>query len=203
MEPLAKVQMISSHASLADVRHLLSIDYAPFIPIYHRVPHNIVGVAYLRDFLRIEESRRVIDHARSPWFVAQATSILEILEQFRRNGQSVAVALNASGESCGILSLDSILAQIFGREASRESPLKTPFLHVERTLVGDMEVADFNREFQSDLTYLAGETLSDLIVKGLDHLPAKGETVRIGSFLFTVEEPSLRGVKTLTVTNLD
>jgi CBS domain containing-hemolysin-like protein len=203
MEPLAKVQMISSHAGLADVRHLLSIDYAPFIPIYHRVPHNIVGVAYLRDFLRIEESRRVIDHARSPWFVAQGTSILEILEQFRRNGQSVAVALNASGESCGILSLDAILAQIFGPEAVRESPLKTPFLHVERTLVGDMEVADFNREFQSDLTFQVGETLSDLIVKGLDHLPAKGETVRIGPFLFTVEEPSLRGVKTLTVTNLE
>jgi len=203
MKPLASVQMASSHASLADVRHLLSIDYTPFIPIYHRVPHNIVGVAYLRDLLRIDESRRVIDHARSPWFVAKGTSILEILEQFRRNSQSVAIALGASGEACGILSLDEILSQIFGPEALQKQPMKQPFLHIDRTLAGDMEVDAFNREFQSDLPFKAQETLSDLIVQGLDHLPAKGETIRIGSLLFTVEEPSLRGVKTLTVTNLD
>lgn len=199
MSPLSNAQMAPTSATLADVRHLLSIHYAPFLPVYHRVPHNIVGVAHLRDLLRSEENRHVIDLARSPWFVAQGTSILDIMEQFRRNNQSVAIVLDASGQSCGLLSLDEILAQIFGPEEKQLNQAAAPFLHLERTLNGDMEIALFNREFQSNLPFSPGDTLSDLIIQRLDHLPVQGETVKFGSYLFTVVEPSLRGVKTLTV----
>lgn len=199
MIPLAKVQMAPTSATLADVRHVLSIHYAPFVPIYHRVPHNIVGVAQLRDLLRIDESRHVIDHARSPWFVTQSTSILNILDQFRRNNQSVAIVIDASGQSCGVLTLDEILAQIFGSEASQPLQVEESNLHVERTLSGDMEVQAFNQEFQSNLPHAPGETLSDLIVQTLDHLPVHGETVKLSTYLFKVLEPTLRGVKTLSV----
>lgn len=199
MIPLAKVQMAPTSATLADVRHVLSIHYAPFVPIYHRVPHNIVGVAQLRDLLRIDESRHVIDHARSPWFVTQSTSILNILDQFRRNNQSVAIVIDASGQSCGVLTLDEILAQIFGSEASQPLQVEEPNLHIERTLSGDMEVEAFNREFQSNLPHAPGETLSDLIIQCFDHLPVHGETVKLSTYLFTVIEPTLRGIKTLSV----
>ena len=199
MSPLTSVPMAPTTATLADVRHLLSIHYVPFLPIYHRVQHNIVGVAYLRDLLRVEETKRVIDHARSPWFVTQKTSILDILEQFRRNNQSVAIAIDATGQSCGLLSLDDIVSQIFGPEAVQPPLPETPYLHIKRTLSGDMEVEEFNREFQAHLSHLEGETLSDLIVKSVDHFPVIGETVKLGSYLFTVLEPSLRGVKVLSV----
>ena len=199
MSPLTNVQMASTSSTLADVRHLLSIHYAPFIPIYHRIPHNIVGVSHLRDLLRAEDTQRVVDYSRSPWFVSQGTSILDILEQFRRNNQSVAIVLDASGQSCGLLSLDEILAQIFGQEAFQPQQTKNSFLHLVRTLSGDMEVAAFNREFQSNLPFKTGETLSDLIIQNLEHLPVQDETVKIGSYLFKVVEPSLRGVKIISV----
>ena len=199
MSPLTQVQMAPTTATLADVRHLLSIHYAPILPIYHRVQHNIVGVAYLRDLLRVEDSKRVIDHARSPWFVTQKTSILDILEQFRRNSQSVAIVIDATGQSCGLLSLDDIVSQIFGPETEQPTLPETPYLHIKRTLSGEMEVEAFNREFQANLPHSEGETLSDLIVNSLDHLPVLGETVKLDSYLFTVLEPSLRGVKILSV----
>lgn len=205
MTPLTSVQMAPSTASIADVRHLLSIHYAPFIPIYHRVTHNIVGIAYLRDLLRLEDIRHVIDHAKSPWFVAQGASILDILDQFRRNNQSVALVLDASGQSCGLLTLNEIVSQIFGAEQNLPPPSpEIPYLHIERTLSGDMEVEAFNREFQANLKHTEGEhteeeTLSEFFVRELDRFPAAGETLKIGSYLFTVVEPTLRGVKTLTV----
>lgn len=199
MIPLSRIHMVASNASLADVRHMLSIHYAPFILVYHRYPHNVVAIAHLRDLLRMEENRRVLDHARSPWFVAQGTSILEILNQFRRNNQSVAVILDPSGQSCGILTLDDVVEQIFGEEEWKSVPEKPSVLYVERTLSGEMDVSAFNREFDANLFYLPGDTLSDLIFRSLDHLPAKDETVRIGSYLFTVIEPSMRGAKILSV----
>ncbi len=199
MTPLAKVQMAPSHITIAEMKHLLSVHYTPIIPIYHRYTHNIVAVAYLRDLLRLDETKKAIEKARSPWFVTRDTSILQIIEQFRRNNQSVAVILDPSGQACGLLTLDQILEQIFGEEEKQPPQEEAPSTYVERTLSGEMSVVEFNRQFQADLPLEHGETLNDLILSQLHHLPVKGEAVRIGTFEFTVDEPTLRGIKTLSV----
>jgi CBS domain containing-hemolysin-like protein len=198
MIPLSKVQMAPSHATLAEVRHLLSVHYAPMIPIYHRFPHNIVAIAYLRNLLRLEETKKVIDAARSPWFVTRDTSILQLLQQFRRNNQNIAVILDPSGQATGILTLDQILAEIFGEET--EAPVIEEATHyIERTLSGEMSVAEFNQQFDAELPVGSGDTLSDLILSELGHLPVKDEVVRIADFEFTIDEPTLLGIKTLSV----
>ena len=65
-----------------------------------------------------------------------------------------------------------------------------------------MLIADFNEEFRGTISCEEGETLEDLLKKNLAHLPVKGESIRIDSFLFTVVEPTLTGVKSLTVHTL-
>ncbi|HLB53181.1 MAG TPA: CNNM domain-containing protein [Chlamydiales bacterium] len=203
MVPLAKVQMVPATATVSEVRHFLSIHYVPFLPIYHRYPHNVVAVIHPRDLLQEQDEKKVLDLGKSPWFVSEATSVLSLIEQFRRNTQSIAVLLNPSGEASGIVALDDIVSSLFGREMKKMAPLPSvAVLHIERTLPGDMEVATFNREFQGDLTYFPNETLNDLILRELKHLPAKEETIRLGSYLFTVLEPSMRGAKTVTVRTL-
>lgn len=199
MTPIEYIPMVSSDAKKDEIRSVIEKKFAFFIPVYHRVRRNIVGVVSLRDLIRMEEDKRVIDYTRSPWFVGFGASILDILDQFRRNNQSIAIILDQSGQSSGLLSLDDIVAQIFGPEIDEASTSEPPYLHIERTLSGEMEVAAFNREFQANLPYRVGDTLSDLIVKELGHPPAIGETVRISSYLFTVKEPTLRGAKILTV----
>jgi len=198
MIPLPKVQMVPSDATVVEVRHLLSVQFAPMIPIYHRFPHNVVAMAVLRDLLPLEEHRKVLDSARSPWFVTRDTSILQLLQQFRRNNQSIAVILDASGQACGILTLDQILAEIFGEEEEISTVEELP-PYVERTLSGDMSVAEFNKQFEAELPAKEGDTLSDLIIESLGHLPVKDEEIRIGDYEFTIDEPTLRGIKTLSV----
>lgn len=197
MLPLDEVEMVPSHSTLAEVRRLLSVHYVPMIPIYHRYPHNIVAITQLRDLLRLEENKRVIDSARSPWFVTRDTSILQLLQQFRRNNQSIAVILEPSGQACGLLTLDQILAEIFGEETGQVA--EEVHHYIERTLSGEMSVAEFNKQFETDLPEGEGDTLSDFILAHLGHLPVKDESIRIGEFEFTVDEPTLRGIKTLSV----
>jgi putative hemolysin len=201
MLPLSKVQMVPSTATLAEVRHVLSVHYAPMVPIYHRHPHNIVAIATLRDLLRLDENKKVIDSARSPWFVTMGTSILQLLQQFRRNNQSTAVILEPSGQAVGILTLDQILSEIFGEE-SHSAIMEESSHYIERTLSGDMSISEFNMQFQAQLPEGKGDTLNDLILSELDHLPVKGEYVRIGDLEFTIDEPTLRGIKTLSVRSI-
>ncbi len=198
MIPIAEVQMVPSQATLAEVRHLLSVQYTPILPIYHRHPHNIVGIVTLRNLLPLEDKKRVIDVARSPWFVTEATSILQLLQQFKRNNQSTAVILEPSGQAVGILTLDQILAQIFG-EKSHGGGFEETGYYIQRTLSGEMSIAEFNQQFDADLPESDGETLNEFILAHFDHLPVKGESVRIGDLEFRVEEPTLRGIKTVSV----
>ncbi|HSX10843.1 MAG TPA: hemolysin family protein [Chlamydiales bacterium] len=199
MIPLAEVRMVPSQSTLAEVRHLLSVQYVPMIPIYHRTPHNIVAIAQLRDLICLEESKKIIDLARSPWFVTRDISILQLLQQFRRNNQNVAVILDSSGQACGLLTLDQILAEIFGEEIGPSLTMEEPQNYIERTLSGEMSVSEFNKQFGAELPEGKGDTLSDLLVDALGHLPVKDESIRLGEFEFTVDEPTLRGVKTFSV----
>jgi CBS domain containing-hemolysin-like protein len=197
MTPLDKVATISASTTLGEMRSHLSSQF--FVPIYQRSPTHIVKIAVLRDLLRVNDNAKVIDYARSPWFVPKDLSVLKLLHQFRSNKQSIAVILDTTGRACGILTLDQILSEIFGAESTQPAPVEEAPDYIERTLSGEMTVAEFNAQFEAALPGVEGETLSDLIIANLGHAPVKGEIIRIEDFEFEVEEPTLRGVKTVTV----
>lgn len=202
MQPLALAPLFPSTATVDNVRQQIAHRYTAYFPIYHRVPHNVVSIVNLRDILRLSSKQKILDQGKSPWFVTKDTSILQILDQFRRNNQSVAVILETSGQACGILTLDQIVDTIFGPEAEiEEETLRQPHL-IHRTLEGTMTIAEFNRQFKADLPGDAQQTLSDLLISQVDHPLSRSEMVRIAGYEFTVIEPTLRGVKTLYVHSL-
>ncbi len=200
--PILPGQLLASNASLEDVRHQLSIRYVPFFLIYHRDVQNIVAIADLRDLLRLDQKRKILDVAKPPWFVTLDASLLQILDQFRRNSQSVAVVLDSGGQAVGVLTFDQIIDAVFGPQAMLTGGEKGK-LHVERTVVGTMTIEEFNQEFQAQFPFEEGDTISDMLVSSLLHHPVKGESVEIGDYAFTVIEPSLRGARVVSVKTVD
>lgn len=202
MTPIDKVIMVPTHATLAEVGAILKNHYEPMILLYQHQRHQVVALAHVRDLLRLSESQGIFEKSKSPWFVTKETSILEILHQFRNNNRSVAVILDLTGKACGILSLDQIVSQIFGSE--KMTPVEEkPLLYIERTLQGEMLVSAFNKEFHARLLHDEEDTLSDLITRELGHPPVSGETVWLESFEFTVIEPTIRGVGTVSVCSVN
>lgn len=206
MLDITKVHMIPSNSTVADTRQLLMKTYVPYLPIYHREMQNIIAIVYPRDLIRIPEESRVRDEARPPWFITEDNSILHILRQFRRNNQSMAVVLNSAGLAVGILTLDSIIDEIFHLEDDWDPFADVePHIHdvlVEKSFSGDMLITDFNKQFHAHLPSAPGETLEELVMSALGHPPVKGEMVRIDEFEITVEETSLLGIKTVSIKSL-
>jgi CBS domain containing-hemolysin-like protein len=203
MKPIGSQQSVSSYSTLAAARQQLMMNYAPFLPVYHLNSQNIVAIIYLRDLLNADLKKKVLDISRPPWFVTQDASILQILEQFRRNNQTVAVILDAGGQASGMLSLDYIIDSLFGPEQYSAPESEKGGLYVERTVSGSLTVEQFNHDFQSNLSFEQDGTMSELIVSKLGHPPAKGESVEIGSYELVVLEPSLRGAKTISVKTIE
>lgn len=203
MQPLASTTLLPSFSTIAEMRQVLEEKHLPFIPIYNRNPQNIVAVAYPRDLLRVTDNKKIRDYARSPWFVTENISILQILKQFRRNNQSLAIVLNDAGLATGVLTLDEIVDEIFGRAdlwmSFGEMVPRAYHIIVDKTFSHDMSLQEFNQQFSVNLVYQDAETLEELMVKALGHPPSKGESVRIDQFELTVEEASLLGAKMIHV----
>lgn len=202
MLPLSSIKMVSSVFTLEQMRHFLKNEAFTYMPIYHQSISNIVSIIMPRDLLKVTSKEKLISYGKSPWFVAENLSILSVLKQFRHNNQSVAVILDKTGISIGILTLDMIMDVIFG-----VSPINIEIeqneVFIEKTLSGEMLVSDFNKAFKSSLPLDRGETLSDLINAELGHPPSIGETIQIDDFEFKVIEPTILGTKTVLVRSFD
>jgi CBS domain containing-hemolysin-like protein len=197
MQPLSEIGLAPSFCTVGEMRALAKEREIDFLPIYHRNPQNIVAIAFPRDLLRQGDAKKVRECGRAPWFIAENSSILHILKQFRRNNQSLAIVLNDKGLAAGILTLDQIIDEIFGQsdEWHSFSDMLPRAFHVvvDRTFPGDTLLKDFNKQFSVNLTYEDAETLDELMTKVLGHPPSKGESVRVDQFELTVEEASLLG----------
>lgn len=205
MTPLPLVQTIPSFCSVSELRRLLTINYSPFVPIYHRHPQNIVSIAYPRDLLRIPDHAQVREHGRSVWFITEGASILQILKQFRSNNQSIAVVLGKGGGATGVLTLDAIVDEIFGltKEPSSSESSAASDVFVERTFPAEMSVKAFNQKYRANLPLEdEDETLGELTSRLIGHIPSQGEVVRLEDFELVVEEATLLGPKALLIRSI-
>lgn len=194
MTPIKEIVSLPSQTTIAQLRKLLTKSIT-WIPIYHNDPDNIVGIVFLRDLVRAPDTKRVRDYAVSPWFITENTPVLQVLQQFRKNKALVAVVINSLGRAEGILGLDDILDDIFGRL------VKTPptQLVIDVTLPGSMTLSAFNKEFKTSLHEEGCETLADLFLKRLEHHPEEGESLYLPPFEFSIKESSLMEIKKINV----
>lgn len=204
MEPIQNIPCLPSNATIGQVGELLRKTKVNYIPIYHQDPKNILGIAIPRDLVRAQDTKRVRDFARPPWFVSENTNSIQILKQFRHNNETVAVILNHHGHAIGIINLDDVLEEIFGKQKIGKRRQVTPTLPkhiiIEKSFPGDMKVKEFNSQFGVILDENEELTLAELIEKEIGHHPDKGDSIYISPFELIVKETSLLEVKTVFVT---
>lgn len=198
MAPLTHVPIINSNATINQMREIVNRTNVDFVAIYYREFSHIVGIAFPRDLLRIPENKRVRDYAKPPWFVMENTPITQILQQFQRNNESVAVILDKQGRAEGLLTLEDLLREIFGEARYKPAKEKSVFF-MERTFAGSTKVGDFNKQFGTILDEDTEITLSQLMTKVLTHPPEEGDAIYIGPFELNAKETSLLEVKTILV----
>ncbi len=203
MEPIESIFMISEESSVADVRSSLEKDFLPFMPIYRGQKKNVVGIIYPRDLLQYSSAAKVKNHLRPAWFVTETTTTLHILKQFKRNNQTVAIVLNKVGIAVGVLTLDSIVDEIFGQEDHWVSiPEFLPTRHnvfVDRSFSGETLVRVVNETYGIQLPLDGEKTLEDVMEEILGHAPEPGQRVQIGQYELELSESSLINGRFITI----
>ena len=195
-----RVHNIMRHRSL--VRHIYASDsfenvikifeetgYSRIL-VYENDSEEIVGMLYFKDVL----------------FVPETLSAIELLKKFKAEKNNFAVAVNEYGEMTGIVTLDNILHEVFGRITDEHGMVDVPpekritLVGVNEFLVpGDMKLDDLNNVLYMSLSSENFDTLGGWLLERFDELPAVGSVYKKDGTLFIVEDQSARRIQTVRI----
>ena len=93
------------------------------IPAYNRSPDDIVGILHTKDLLA--ELAKPESQARQPWqeilrkpfFVPETKPVDELLQEFQRSRNQIAVVLDEFGGVSGLVTIEDALEEIVGEIA--------------------------------------------------------------------------------------
>lgn len=203
MVPRTKILALSREETLADaLRMFRDVQHARF-PVYDESIDRIIGIVSIKELLSVmaassgetleEVSRRpVAEFAKEPMIVPNSKQLSEMLKEFKRSRQQMAIVIDEYGGTEGIISLEDILEEIVGdyddeftHQARRVEKLQGSQYEIDAAMrVSELEPL-INYPFPRDGDYV---TLAGLIYKLLGRVPEIGEAVDIPSARLVVLE---------------
>jgi CBS domain containing-hemolysin-like protein len=175
------------------------------IPIYDRQRDEVVGVLYIKDLLeellKDEQTRRasVDELARSPVFVPESKPIDDLLQEFQRQRNHIAIVLNEFGGVAGLVTIEDVLEEIVGEIIDEHDVEEGELLRrIDATtceVAARTRLEELNEELGLQLEVNGVDTIGGLVFSELGHVPKAGEQLITKNVRITVLEVKRRRVE--------
>ena len=202
-----RTQLVAIEASTPDaeiVQRMLESSYSR-LPVYRETIDNVLGTVSTQDILTsyVTTGRipRLMELLRPIPFVSENLTADRLVHALRREGTSKAVVVDEYGGVQGLISIDDLLAELFGDLGEELKPSR---VSAEVLADGRVKLRGSMRPLEAEVWL--GEawegtaaTLSGLIVTRLGRLPNVGEQVELGDAEFTVLEVGATSILAVAV----
>lgn len=197
MVPRPDVKAIEVNTPLKDVKEIVTKDGHSRFPVYEDNRDNVMGVLYAKDLLRAKDNEKLTDIIRPAYYTSTTKPINDLLRDFQRDKQHMAIVMDEYGGMAGIVTLEDIMEEIVGEIEDEydkpEQPIKK--IAANQFIVdGNTEVDLLNEELNLELPLDEGVTVSGLLLHRFEDIPEEGESVKIDTVLITVEDASEREI---------
>ena len=202
------VKSISEEASYKELVKLFAETGYSYIPVYKDDAEHIIGVVRYKWVLYGKASRNatVKQYMRSVLFVPESLTVIELLQKFKQERRSFAVALTEQGALAGVVSIDDVMRVVMGRVNSDYSTtILSPEERIqilsqsEFIVPGDMRIEDVNASLNLDLASENYYTLGGWLLEKFDCLPSVGEMIKHNGTLFIIEDQAQRRIQTVRI----
>jgi len=167
------------------------------VPLWRGEPENIVGVLSTKHvalaLLEQEGNLDAIDIpalAASPWYVPDTTSLEEQLGAFRQHKSHFAMVVDEYGALQGLVTLEDILEEIFGRLPDEHAVESRPDVRRRPDgsylVDGTVPVRDLNRELDWSLPEDDATTIAGLVIAQSGTIPDAGQRFAFFGYTFEV-----------------
>jgi CBS domain containing-hemolysin-like protein len=203
MIPRTQIRALTQEQTLADaLRVFREVPHARF-PVCDQSLDRITGIVAIKELLTVmaESSgqtledvrrRRVSEFARPPFVVPDSKSLAELLKEFKRTRQQMAIVIDEYGGTEGIITLEDILEEIVGDyedEFTRQAKRIKKLVGSQYEIDASMPVTEL--ETLIGFPFPAGDdyvTLAGLFYKVMGSVPKVGDSVQLDGGRLTVLE---------------
>jgi len=197
MVPRPDVVSIAIDTPLEEVREIVARDGHSRFPVYEENQDNVIGFLYAKDLLKARDDQTLRELLRPPLFTSTTRPINDLLRDFQREHQHMAVVVDEFGGMAGIVTLEDILEEIVGEIEDEYDEPEQPIHRIsanEFIIDGDTEIDLLNERLGLQLPLDEGVTISGLLLKRFEDIPEEGESLEIDHVRLTVEEASEREI---------
>ncbi|MBK7976027.1 MAG: HlyC/CorC family transporter [Deltaproteobacteria bacterium] len=172
MVPRNCIHALPRDASQEDIRRVLLETHHSRLPIFEENLDNVVGYITTKDLLYVAWEGDLIvleDLIRPPFFVAEATAAVRVLQELQSRRIPLAMVVDEHGGLSGLVTFEDLVEELVGEMFSEDEPSTSLVERMEEgkiVLRGDASVRELNRDLDLDLpesddwTTIAGLTIS-------------------------------------------
>jgi putative hemolysin len=196
MTPRIDLTGIPASSSLPELVACISHSGHSRIPIYDGDMDNIVGIVHAKDLLALlsgddknETPIRAV--MRPPYFIPETKKVDELLSEFRRSHQQIAIVRDEYGITSGIITIEDLLEEIVGdiQDEYDTDEIVVQVLDSNTTIFdGKTGLDDVNDRMGLELPDDEADTLGGFVFGLLGHQAEKGESAAWENLTFVVEE---------------
>jgi CBS domain containing-hemolysin-like protein len=210
MIPISAVSALSADASKEVAATMFRESKYLRLPVYREQAINIVGMLQFFDLLsyRLEKKAAAGDGGvrdcvnPSVYYVPETKRAFELLVEMRGRGERMAVVVDEYGGAVGIVTLEDIIEEIVGEIPGEHETGKRHFrkLGPGRFLFqARMKLETFREIIPAQIPDGDYETLGGFLLQRIGHIPTRNETLRVGDYLFVIEDADARSIREVVV----
>ncbi len=206
MTPRTAIDALDVGASLDEAVELVIQTQRSRYPVYEESIDNIVGLLLAKDLLPVVRDRPeqfIVARLMRPVHVVPGSrEVEEVLSDFKRLKEHMAVVLDEYGGTAGIVTMEDLLEEIVGEildEHDDPEPAAEPNVGEDATIPGSLNIGELNERFGLDVPDDEYTTIGGYIFGALGRLPVGGDRVSVSNAVFTVRTMDGRRIELLAV----
>ncbi len=185
MYPRNHAIFIPHNCSISKAMKIINDNDIVRVPVYKNDLDDIVGVIDTRDiispFMGYSKVKKIDAYIKPVDFFPFSKDLNELLNDFLLKKIQIAVIVDEYGGTAGIVTLNSILSAILGKEFGKwETHKKNEIRTVSENrfiAFGEMQIDEFNSFFNVDFSSNNSDTIGGYLIEKFENFPEKGDFV--------------------------
>ena len=169
------------------------------VPIYQNEKDNVIGVLHVKNILKKASSKGFgsidfMEVANDPMLVPSTVYTDDLLIEFQREQQHMAILIDEYGGVEGIVTMEDLLEEIVG-EIDDETDVSTLgdiriIDDFNFYLNGGLSIDEFNNYFDENIESKDVDTIAGFVINQIGYVPADEErvSIRINNYVLTTSE---------------
>jgi CBS domain containing-hemolysin-like protein len=206
MTPRVSMICTKKDATIQSLRQQVIQEKHSRIPVYKDRIDNIDGVVIAKDLLEysedIHKNSSIAPLIRPVYFVPESMKIPELLKEFQKRKQKLAVVVDEHGGVSGLVTMEDLMEEIVGEIQDEYDKDEIQFIEqgpLDYIVLGVAELEELEEIFDVDFENDEYITVGGFITHHLGRLPKQGEQIELKGLSMEVLEVDQKRIRKLRI----